>query len=149
MFRVWKNGRLYIIIYISKCWYRINSTLERRGRICWRGFAHGNQGRGLTPYRYFRNHSNFLKTKGQNSWDVLPHPDENPPFIKGSPENGMTSVNSQAMKNFTEPGCSSFQTGFMAKLKFRATVAATDRLSSNHCLIDSGGAHHYFLTEWI
>lgn len=94
-------------------------------------------------HRQFKDDFNFSSTEGQKSRDILPHQDDNPPSIQSRPGDGASSSNNQSSINSSDPNYPSLQKGFMVKLKFRTTIATTDWLKSNHCLIYSGGTHQF------
>lgn len=134
--------------FANKCWFRNNTTRGGRGRGRDRGrqFVRGGRGRGLAPNYNWQDHTQSHPAS-QGSWGIRQQQDENPPSGPSGSESITPSVNTQSYRASTGPNNPPFQGGFMAKLKFRTTIATTDRTKPDQCLIDSGGTHHFLFAR--
>lgn len=134
-----KNGH-----FADKCWYRFDGA-RGRGRGSSRVFSH--RGRGLRRGS-FRGGANSFTT----AW---PSPDSQPPGSSHHDQAnsgwGLSRHDSRAsyppQSNFNSKngqGNGNGFSGFMAKIKYRSTLAQCEAEKDPNVLIDSGGSHHFF-----
>ena len=158
--------------YANECFYRTRGDDSGgRGRGNGRGRGRGRGGRGRSRGMY---RGGFQGGQYFNSYQNPPGPFANgPPVQYGShptanqpqqPQHGHPQAPQANMHHAGQPsapptthqgqgsggaGPSGTQTspgfyGFMAKVKFRSTIAEVDAKKSGEMLIDSGGTHHFF-----
>ena len=147
--------------YSDKCWYRHGGSRGRGSRGRYRGRGRGGHHRQFHQHQNQHNnfqHNPYGNFHGQNrngQWSSAPHPrrdDDTPNLPNGNSQSSQAHANYQDY-NRSEGGPRSsdagFQGGFMAKIKFRTTVANVIEKKNPNGLIDSGATHHFFFAKEI
>jgi len=121
---------------------RGRGSMIGRGRGQGRGFGRGF-GRGNYQNPYYQG---VPQTQSGNS---TPAPDNQPPFVgQGSSNNGHSAMpsNMSNVPHFGNNGSQNYY-GFMARIKFRSSIATCDERKKNVSLLDSGGSHNFYFSR--
>lgn len=153
--RIQKNRRDLCFVcgrpghFANKCWFRNDRPRERR-EFSRRGRGSGQGGRGSGRHHQSnfgnRSNPNFRSQKSASSW-VIRQSQDNPPSQMAygqQTENLSANIQSYGQNHNNGFDNTPFQGGFMAKIKFRTSIATSKDMNSFHCLIDSGATHHFF-----